>query len=262
MAESSRSNRAAKLTQDSQIARCWRSSVPAVWARRRRLARINNATMLTANRRRAPPRGVPPDCGLAFGQVCVWSGQRGVGRVVRDMRSRGSQVDDARVMVRRSPNARRYRLLPIQRCLIDRAESDQRGAVEVSAGSICWPVGGLTDSFGPDLRAVTKRPGIPALFERVHYDSNSGAGRCSSRSPQPAPCPKASRPTTALPALPRYQVGRCADRDRRQGRLPGRVVRRRHRRRAPSGLPPALLEFSWRRAPGVTATRCVYRCRN
>ena len=41
----------------------------------------------------------------------------------------------------------------------------------VSAGSICWHVGGPTDSFGPDLRAVTTGLGLVPYANGVHYDS-------------------------------------------------------------------------------------------
>jgi peptidase E len=41
----------------------------------------------------------------------------------------------------------------------------------VSAGSICWHVGGTTDSFGPDLRAVTNGLGLVPYSNGVHYDS-------------------------------------------------------------------------------------------
>jgi peptidase E len=41
----------------------------------------------------------------------------------------------------------------------------------VSAGSICWHVGGTTDSFGPDLRAVTDGLGFVPYSNGVHYDS-------------------------------------------------------------------------------------------
>ena len=45
----------------------------------------------------------------------------------------------------------------------------ERGIVlaGVSAGSICWHVGGTTDSFGPDLRLVDN--GIPAVVRSVSY---------------------------------------------------------------------------------------------
>jgi peptidase E len=41
----------------------------------------------------------------------------------------------------------------------------------VSAGSICWHVGGTTDSFGPQLRAVTNGLGLVPFANGVHYDS-------------------------------------------------------------------------------------------
>lgn len=41
----------------------------------------------------------------------------------------------------------------------------------VSAGSICWHVGGTTDSFGPSLRAVTNGLGLLPWSNGVHYDS-------------------------------------------------------------------------------------------
>ena len=41
----------------------------------------------------------------------------------------------------------------------------------VSAGSICWHVGGTTDSFGPDLQPVTNGLGFLPFSNGVHYDS-------------------------------------------------------------------------------------------
>jgi peptidase E len=41
----------------------------------------------------------------------------------------------------------------------------------VSAGSICWHVGGTTDSFGPDLRPVTNGLGFLPYSNGVHYDA-------------------------------------------------------------------------------------------
>lgn len=40
----------------------------------------------------------------------------------------------------------------------------------VSAGSICWHVGGTTDSFGPELRPVTNGLGFLPYANGVHYD--------------------------------------------------------------------------------------------
>jgi peptidase E len=41
----------------------------------------------------------------------------------------------------------------------------------VSAGSLCWHVGGTTDSFGPDLRPVTDGLGLLPYSNGVHFDS-------------------------------------------------------------------------------------------
>jgi peptidase E len=43
----------------------------------------------------------------------------------------------------------------------------------VSAGSVCWHVGGTTDSFGPDLRAVTNGLALLPYGNGVHYDSEA-----------------------------------------------------------------------------------------
>ena len=41
----------------------------------------------------------------------------------------------------------------------------------VSAGSLCWHVGGTTDSFGPDLKPVTNGLGLLPYSNCPHYDS-------------------------------------------------------------------------------------------
>lgn len=41
----------------------------------------------------------------------------------------------------------------------------------VSAGSICWHLGGTTDSFGPELRPVTDGLGFLPYSNGVHYDN-------------------------------------------------------------------------------------------
>jgi peptidase E len=43
----------------------------------------------------------------------------------------------------------------------------------VSAGSLCWHIGGTTDSFGPDLRPVLNGLGLLPFSNGVHYDSES-----------------------------------------------------------------------------------------
>jgi peptidase E len=52
-------------------------------------------------------------------------------------------------------------------------EAWERGAIlaGVSAGSICWHVGGTTDSFGPALRPVTNGLALLPYGNGVHYDS-------------------------------------------------------------------------------------------
>jgi len=58
---------------------------------------------------------------------------------------------------------------------VDDAMTDawHRGAVlgGVSAGSICWHVGGPTDSFGAELQAVTNGLCLLPYGNGVHYDS-------------------------------------------------------------------------------------------
>jgi peptidase E len=41
----------------------------------------------------------------------------------------------------------------------------------VSAGSLCWHVGGTTDSFGPDLRPVTDALGWLPYSNSPHHDA-------------------------------------------------------------------------------------------
>jgi peptidase E len=54
-------------------------------------------------------------------------------------------------------------------------EAWQAGVVltGVSAGSLCWHVGGTTDSFGPDLRPVTNGLAFVPYSNGVHYDSEA-----------------------------------------------------------------------------------------
>lgn len=53
------------------------------------------------------------------------------------------------------------------------AEAWEGGTVlsGVSAGSICWHVGGPTDSFGKELQPVTNALGLLPYGNGVHYDS-------------------------------------------------------------------------------------------
>jgi peptidase E len=43
----------------------------------------------------------------------------------------------------------------------------------VSAGSICWHLGGPTDSFGPELQTVTNGLGLLPYGNAVHFDSEA-----------------------------------------------------------------------------------------
>lgn len=43
----------------------------------------------------------------------------------------------------------------------------------VSAGSICWHIGGTTDSFGPELRPVNNGLALLPYANGVHYDSEA-----------------------------------------------------------------------------------------
>jgi peptidase E len=54
-------------------------------------------------------------------------------------------------------------------------EAWQAGVVltGVSAGSLCWHIGGTTDSFGPDLRPVTNGLALLPYSNGVHYDSEA-----------------------------------------------------------------------------------------
>lgn len=55
------------------------------------------------------------------------------------------------------------------------AEAYDRGAIlgGVSAGSICWHIGGPTDSFGPTLEVVTNGLALLPYGNGVHYDSEA-----------------------------------------------------------------------------------------
>jgi len=54
-------------------------------------------------------------------------------------------------------------------------EAYEQGTVlgGVSAGSICWHLGGPTDSFGPKLEPVTNALGFLPFGNGVHYDSEA-----------------------------------------------------------------------------------------
>lgn len=54
-------------------------------------------------------------------------------------------------------------------------EAYEQGSIlgGVSAGSICWHLGGPTDSFGPKLKPITNALGFLPFGNGVHYDSEA-----------------------------------------------------------------------------------------
>ena len=90
----------------------------------------------------------------------------------------------------------------------------------VSAGSLCWHVGGTTDSFGPTLEPVTNGLGLPALVQ------------------QPAPRRRGAAPAAHPPP---HRRGHAARRLRHRERHRARLLRHRaagrlHRGRGQAGL--------------------------
>ena len=67
----------------------------------------------------------------------------------------------------------------------------------VSAGSICWHVGGTTDSFGPELRPVTDGLGLLRMPTASTTTRRSSAGRCCTGWSPTAPCRPPTPRTTA-----------------------------------------------------------------
>jgi peptidase E len=55
------------------------------------------------------------------------------------------------------------------------AEAWNKGVIlgGVSAGSICWHIGGATDSFGPTLQPISNGLGLIPYANGVHYDSEA-----------------------------------------------------------------------------------------
>ena len=67
----------------------------------------------------------------------------------------------------------------------------------VSAGSICWHVGGTTDSFGPDLQAVTNGLACSPTATACTTTPRNTAGRCCTGSWPTGRCRRPTPPTTA-----------------------------------------------------------------
>ena len=62
----------------------------------------------------------------------------------------------------------RYSVGPLTHLAVDLAGVVLTG---VSAGSLCWHVGGTTDSFGPDLRPIDDGLALVPWSNGVHHDS-------------------------------------------------------------------------------------------
>ena len=113
-------------------------------------------------------------------------------------------------------------------------EAWQAGVVltGVSAGSICWHVGGTTDSFGPDLRPITNGLGLVPYSNGVHYDSEEQRRPLFQSLVADGTLPTGYATDDGVGrALPRHRVRRGAHREEGQGRLPGRARAGRRRSR-------------------------------
>ena len=105
----------------------------------------------------------------------------------------------------------------------------------VSAGSLCWHVGGTTDSYGPDLRPVTNGLGLIPTSNGVHYDSEEQRRPLYHRLVADGTLPGRPRHRRRRRAgLPGHRAGRGGGRPAGRGRLPGRARSGRHRRRDPA----------------------------
>ncbi len=101
----------------------------------------------------------------------------------------------------------------------------------VSAGSVCWHIGGTTDSFGVELRPVTNGLGFLPYSNGVHYDSEER---------RRSPLPKAHRRRHAAvrvchrrrsgASLRRRHASQSHRGDEREIRLPRRQNRHWRRR--------------------------------
>ena len=110
----------------------------------------------------------------------------------------------------------------------------------VSAGSLCWHVGGTTDSFGPDLRPVTNGLGADPHVQRRPLRLRGAAPAAvppAGRRGHPARRPRHRR--RRRPGLPRHRARRGGGRPARRGRLPGRARAGRHGGRDPRRAAPA-----------------------
>jgi len=131
-------------------------------------------------------------------------------------------------------------------------EAWQAGVVltGVSAGSICWHVGGTTDSFGPDLQPVTNGLALLPYSNGVHYDSEEQRRPLFQRLIADGTLPAGyATDERRRRAVSRHRDGRGSHRARRQGRVLRRARLRRVSRvgrRDPARAAPAQVRASRR----------------
>ena len=125
----------------------------------------------------------------------------------------------------------------------------------VCAGSICWHVGGTTDSFGPELRAVTDGLGLLPYGNGVHYDSEEQRRPLLHRLVADGTLPRELLHRRRRRAgLPRHRAGRGGQRapTARAAYLVDRDAGQRRRRAVetrPAACPPGLARQSLRAPP-------------
>ena len=118
----------------------------------------------------------------------------------------------------------------------------ERGTVlgGVSAGSICWHVGGPTDSFGPQLQVVTNGLGFLPYGNGVHYDSEAQRRPLLQQVVGDGLLPTSSRPTTTSACCTRASSPRPSSPTPRRRRPMGRPPT------ASSGSPARSRRPGWR----------------
>ena len=104
----------------------------------------------------------------------------------------------------------------------------------VSAGSICWYVGGPTDSYGTDLQALPARPGPAALRQRRPLRQRGAAPAAAARAGRQRHAAHLARHRRRRrPGLRGHRAGRGGRRPARRRGVRRRAAARRHRHRDP-----------------------------
>ena len=120
----------------------------------------------------------------------------------------------------------------------------------VSAGSLCWHVGGTTDSYGPDLRPVTNGLGLIPTSNGVHYDSEEQRRPLYLPTGRRRHAPgRSCHRRRCRSRLPRHRADRGGGRPAGCGGLPGRARTGRLRRRDPHRAAAAGLSLGLGWAP-------------